>query len=270
MREPEQIVAALEELWQATLSLLRELDDADWERPTPCSEWNVRELVAHIDGGQGLFEGFPQPQPPADWSNPHPPGTVAAATSEMVGARSNWTTAEILDELERATRAQVTRLRGLDDNGWKAPSKGPPGIKTVYDLARNRLLDGYIHLFDLRVALSRPLGLEEEPMAFAESFAQAIDFTPWGAVKRAGLGDDSHVRVELSGPEAFTGDLVIEGGRGRWAEVPGEPEDRIIGTTAAYLFVATGRPQWTEDAGGIGAEGGTAKQFLDCYVIWAP
>ena len=33
---------------QATLALLRALGDGDWSRPTDCTEWDVRTLVAHL------------------------------------------------------------------------------------------------------------------------------------------------------------------------------------------------------------------------------
>jgi hypothetical protein len=33
---------------QATLALLRALDDGDWTRPTDCTQWDVRTLLAHL------------------------------------------------------------------------------------------------------------------------------------------------------------------------------------------------------------------------------
>jgi uncharacterized protein (TIGR03083 family) len=33
---------------QATMALLRALGDGDWTRPTDCTEWDVRALVAHL------------------------------------------------------------------------------------------------------------------------------------------------------------------------------------------------------------------------------
>jgi uncharacterized protein (TIGR03083 family) len=33
---------------QAALALLRQLRDEDWQRPTDCTEWDVRTLVAHL------------------------------------------------------------------------------------------------------------------------------------------------------------------------------------------------------------------------------
>ena len=33
---------------------LRQVQPGDWDRPTPCSDWNVRELVLHVLGGLAM------------------------------------------------------------------------------------------------------------------------------------------------------------------------------------------------------------------------
>jgi uncharacterized protein (TIGR03083 family) len=266
-RGDDLVVESLAELWSAMIELLESVVDDDWARPTPCSEWDVRELTAHVAGGQGIFEGLPQPAPPPGWSTDH--AGVHALTAAMVAARHDWRPPQVLDELRRATTVQLARLRSLDDEGWSRSSEGPPGIKTVRDLARNRLLDGYIHLLDLRVALDRPLDLEAEPRAFVECVAQARDFAGWGAVKKAGLTDGSRVRIDLGGRAGFTKDLVVEERRGSLVDPDPSTTDRIEGTAAAFLMGATGRPQWRARAGGIKADGPVARRFLEGYVIWA-
>lgn len=263
----DPVVAGLAELWPAMTRLLENLSEDDLARPTPCADWDVRELSAHVAAGQSLFEGFPQPNPPPGWSTDYV--GVDAMTAEMVAARRDWTFEQVLDELRRATTAQVERFRSLDEDGWRQPADGPPGIKTARDLARNRLLDGYIHLLDLRVALDRPLDLDTEPTAFAECVGQAHDFAGWAAVKKVGLADASRVRIELRGRGGFTSDLVVERRRGSLVEADGSTTDRIEGTAAAFLMGATARPEWRDRAGGIRAHGPTARKFLEGYVIWA-
>jgi hypothetical protein len=90
-----------------------------------------------------------------------------------------------------------------------------------------------------------------------------------GAVKKAKLPDGSRVRLELSDPCGYVGDLVVEDGRGSLVSPDPETAERVMGTTPAYLFVATGRPLWTGHVGGIGAEGPAATRLLEGYVIWA-
>src|ERR687893_1296504 len=49
MRHGEWMAAAEEE-YRRLGALLAELDDDDWRRPTDCTEWDVREMVAHLVG----------------------------------------------------------------------------------------------------------------------------------------------------------------------------------------------------------------------------
>ncbi|MEU1214647.1 maleylpyruvate isomerase family mycothiol-dependent enzyme [Streptomyces sp. NPDC005790] len=43
---------------RATLTVFRELADEDWRRPTACTDWNVRDMLAHI---VGQYEELPRP-----------------------------------------------------------------------------------------------------------------------------------------------------------------------------------------------------------------
>src|SRR5688572_16342307 len=43
-------MAAAEEEYRRLDTLLADLDDADWSQPTDCSDWDVREVVAHLVG----------------------------------------------------------------------------------------------------------------------------------------------------------------------------------------------------------------------------
>src|SRR3954452_8328408 len=49
MRHSDWMAAATEE-YHRLVALLDELSDEEWRRPTDCSEWDVRELVAHVVG----------------------------------------------------------------------------------------------------------------------------------------------------------------------------------------------------------------------------
>ncbi|MFN2489207.1 MAG: maleylpyruvate isomerase family mycothiol-dependent enzyme [Actinomycetota bacterium] len=265
----DPVVAALGEVYVAMLGLLRGLQVEDWKRPTPCSEWDVRQLVSHVASATSLFEGLPQPPVPDGWSTHHQ--GIHALAADLVARRQNWAPEEILDELEQATNTQVERFQNLEGKGWRQDltMPAPPGVKTQRELAYNRLLDGYIHLLDLRDALGRPLDLDAESTALAQCVSQAIEFTGWGAVKKATLPDGSRVRLELSDPHGYVGDLVVENRRGSLVHPDPETAESVVGTAPAYLFVAAGRPLWTDRAGGIRAEGRAATRLLEGYVIWA-
>lgn len=255
----------LEQLWASTLALLREVDVDEWSLPTPCTDWDVRQLAAHIAGGQSGFEGMVQPEPPPGWTTDKE--GVGEMTARGVAARTDWSPQQIIAELATAATAQVDRLRHLDEEGWKGPAPWPPGDPTVRGFAKNRLLDAYIHLLDLRVALDRPLDLDAEPAVFELCVEQAFEFSGWGAVKQAGITHDCRIRIDLHGRDATT-DLVVEDGRGRLEEPGGEPTDRLDGSTAAFLFAAVDRRAWWDIVGPLKAEGEAARRLAEDYVIW--
>src|SRR5260370_8838595 len=60
----------------ATGDLVAGVRDDQWDAPTPCTGWNVRDLVNHVVGGNLAFARLPPGHPP---SPPRPPHPLAAA-----------------------------------------------------------------------------------------------------------------------------------------------------------------------------------------------
>lgn len=262
----DELLRGLEETWAGLRALLGELGGDDWSRPTPCAEWSVHDLAAHLGAVEGGFQGFPQPDPPEGWADPRQ--GIDGWTARGVAARRGWTPEQVLDEVARASDAQLSRLGGLDDAGWEEPTMGPLGETTMFRLAQIRLVDLWTHLLDLRFALGRPLEPDREPTAAALVVGRILEMTPWGAVKKAGLADGSRVRLDLSGVGGRTVDLVVDSGRAATVEPEGEVPDRIEGNGVAYAMVVEGRPPVAEAAGGVKAAGRAATALLDRFRIF--
>ena len=62
---------------------LRQVDAGAWDRPTPCSDWNVRDLVLHVLGGlamaAALLDGCPREEAAAHFEGASVPDDFAAA-----------------------------------------------------------------------------------------------------------------------------------------------------------------------------------------------
>ncbi len=261
-----EVVRALEEAWSGIEALLMALDDDEWTLPTPNSEWDFKDLAAHLGGLEGMFQGFPQPDPPEGWTTDHT--GLHGVTAAGVAARRGWTTDQVMDELHRASQTQLERIRLLDADGWQQQIMGPVGMTSMSTFADLRLGDLYVHLLDLRYA--RGVRLQSPAESTAESLVagRAVRLSGWGAVKGAGLPDGTRIRMELSGEGGITADLVVADRRGGF-EPPGPAvAHRIEGPALAYLLEVAGRHEMAEAAGGLLVEGEAARALLAGYRLF--
>lgn len=120
----------------ATLGLVDDLRPDDLHRPTPCVEWDVRALLAHVVASTD--------------------GLVALLRDEQ----PDWEADSLGDDPAAAVRRSLTA--SLD--AWAAPgalerpSSQLPGMRVV-DVARG---EAVAHAWDLSTALGRPLVLDDE------------------------------------------------------------------------------------------------------------
>ncbi|MDX6199098.1 MAG: hypothetical protein QOJ79_2249 [Actinomycetota bacterium] len=130
--------AVLERSAREFARTLRRVASDDWDRATPCAEWNVRQLVEHVVRGQigyaMLLNGADGPSLIAapDWGvgvlEPDPVNAFLRAASQL--------TAEFAQP-------------GVEDKRVAHPV----GVITGGELLVWRILDNIVHTWDLAVAL---------------------------------------------------------------------------------------------------------------------
>jgi uncharacterized protein (TIGR03086 family) len=80
--------------------LIRSIGPDDLDRPTPCAEWDVRDLVAHVVQGTGRFATMVRGGE-VDWTEPTPPvgedaaGEFRARAEELLDA---WDATEVTEQ----------------------------------------------------------------------------------------------------------------------------------------------------------------------------
>ena len=112
----EAVVMAKLEL-ERFLALMTSFSEDDWEKPTVCTLWNVRQLVAHVTGACAAYahwsefkrQGNPKVQRPYRASGL---SFLDSMNQIQVDDRASSTPAALIDELQRVgPRALATRAR---------------------------------------------------------------------------------------------------------------------------------------------------------------
>jgi len=133
--------------------LADQVESDDLERPTPCTDWKVRDLLNHIAGGAPVFAGLfrgeeGRPFPDEDQLGDDASGAVRAA----------------LDEFDVAVRSSGAMERTVDT---------PFGVMPGETFARLAAFDLMVHSWDLATALREPLELDDALVDEVDTFVRS-------------------------------------------------------------------------------------------------
>lgn len=151
--------------YERLLALLRELDEADWARPTDCPEWDVRAMVAHVLGAcescASVRETIHQIRAGKKVAARRGGAQVDGINEVQVAERAHLSPAELLARLERVIpkavrgrRRTPAPLRRIDVGD---AFTGPLSLGTLMDVIYTR--DTWLHRVDIARATGRPLHL---------------------------------------------------------------------------------------------------------------
>lgn len=122
---------------------------SDWDGPTPCADWPLRQLVSHMAAANNGYAAA------ADGA------TSDAWTEADLGQDPRRYYAESADRVVKAFESAEPRL-WLPHLGAKVPSQEAIGY---------HLLDSVVHAWDVAAALGRTLALEPDLVAAAQEVA---------------------------------------------------------------------------------------------------
>jgi uncharacterized protein (TIGR03083 family) len=162
-----------------TVALLRSLSDEDWGRPTDLAGWDVRAVAAHLAHLESELAGNEQEQVQVP-ELPHITSPMGYYTEMGPIARRDWTTQQIVDELEAAAATRLAELReNPPADGSGTPPRTPGGIGWDWStLLSNRVVDVWMHEQDIRRAVGRPGAMDSPGAEHTVSvFARAFGYT---------------------------------------------------------------------------------------------
>ena len=181
------------------LTLLRSLEDPEWDRPTDCAEWDVRQVVAHLVGAAESTAGIGELIRQARLGRrlrPDEP-VVDGMNAVQVAERADASPASLVADLERAAAAGVRSRRRIPGAVRAVPAPfGPPlGVRRLgYLMDRVYTRDAWMHRIDLAAATGRDLDVTADH----DGALVADVVEEW-----AGLHDGPY-RLVLSGPAGGT------------------------------------------------------------------
>lgn len=199
-------VAAWRHTLESVLSIGPLLSDPEWASPTECPKWTVKDVYAHLIGGElWMAAGHPLPEEGID-----------AWAAEPVLARRDAGPTAILEELRKVYEQRLIQLErdGLDPDEPTHLATGQ--AVTAEHLLRSRVMDAWAHEQDIRRAVNRPGNLASPAAAIAgDLFVAALPRivaktakAPAGATFRLTTTGEVTIDVAVAVDRAGRGSLV--------------------------------------------------------------
>jgi uncharacterized protein (TIGR03083 family) len=233
------VVANLATVWHSIDGLLAGMDEKDWNRPTDCPGWTVKDHVSHVIGTESALLGRPAP-PPVGEVPEHVKNPMGELNEAWVEARRVRSPAEVLAEFREVTAARLTSLRSMTDDEMAAITPGPTGQVPYEEFMRIRVMDNWVHEQDIRRAVGQPGDLDG-PVAEA-SLARFTSALPFVISKRAGAPEGATVVLQLAGPGERALAASVASGRGRLVDGRvDDPTVRLRMTPETYARLSCGR-----------------------------
>jgi uncharacterized protein (TIGR03083 family) len=262
-REP--IVGVLGEEWAAITSLCASLSDEEWDLPTECPGWSVRDLLSHMIGTERSLLGDPGPQPLED-TPPYVKNPMGALNEAWVASRRSLSGPQLVAEFEHVTSRRLRDLRSWPTERFEEIVPSPAGQVSYREFMSVRVMDCWIHEQDIRVATGRP-GNRDGPGAqiSLERLSSAMGFV---VAKQAGAPEGASVRFDVKRERPLRIDIAVREGRGRHVEdLSGTPAVALSMDMEDFWRLACGRVEGTAamSAGLVQIEGDSAlgRRVLD-------
>lgn len=261
MTELEWFIAAWRQTADDILTLLGELGPREWELPTDCPGWTVRDVVAHLaalEHEMATGEG---------------PGAIDTGAREVVStftqagvdARRGRTPADLMSELHTAHEQRAEQLRTADLTDPAGTPDRTPG-EIVWDwqtLLRNRAIDMWVHEQDIRRATDRPGGMDTPGADVTTAvFTAAL---PYVIGKRVSPAPGTTIGVHIG--DRATAYSVDDNGRCHPTDATAHPTASLRMSRETFTVLAAGRRDPDGQQVDIDGDQGLATQLLRSLAV---
>lgn len=238
-------------------SLISDLDDDGWARPSQCEGWSIADVVLHVAqtneaavaSAEGRPEGVAAVFRAAALGAP-PGATVDDVAALVVAAERGGSGKEVYERWRTSASAQSEALAACDP-GARLP--WAVGELAAVTLATTRLAETWIHTGDVAAGLGRELSVGPHLKAIARLAWRTLPY----AFARSSRPLSGPVALSLVAPDGST-----------WEFTPDEPAaTTVTGPALDFCLVAARRRDPSDTA--LTATGADAAAVLELVRTFA-
>lgn len=198
---------------EAIAELVGPLVEGEWNKPTPCPNWSVRDIVSHVIGLDTEMLGDPRPIHTLPRDLFHVKSDYQRYMEMQVDVRRHHTAPEMTAELEYTIIRRMRQMRN-ENRQPDAKVRGPLGSEITLETAMcNRAFEVWVHEQDLRTALDKPGNIDSPGAHIVRD--QLLGALPKVVAKKAGAPPNSAVVFDVHGPLEFLRTVRVDAeGRG--------------------------------------------------------
>ncbi|HLW16493.1 MAG TPA: maleylpyruvate isomerase N-terminal domain-containing protein, partial [Actinomycetota bacterium] len=125
-------IALMEQAFSSVDELCGMLDDGDWDLPTDCPGWSVKDNLSHLVSYEAAALGRPPAPALTDRARfPWVKDEIQAGNEREVEWRRSRSGPEVLAEYREVVAERLAQLRGLDQTTRMSESDTPIGLKDI-------------------------------------------------------------------------------------------------------------------------------------------
>lgn len=242
---PGDVLVPLMRQRRRLATTLTTLTEDQWQAPSRCTGWTVRDVVAHLVSINPLYQlsavcGLNGE--PTRLMGEFDPADTPPAMVESMGPLSSE---QVLAAFVSTNEEFFAEVDHLDDTGWSTVAESPLGHVPIRFVCAHALWDSWVHERDITVPLRLPFSVQADEIALSLRYIAALGPAfGMGAAGRRYLGSFA---VEATDPDiAFVLDIDTEVHVRDAKPIPGIPVLR--GSAVDLVEALTTRISLPDDA----------------------
>ncbi|WP_419918259.1 maleylpyruvate isomerase family mycothiol-dependent enzyme [Candidatus Poriferisocius sp.] len=231
----DPVIELLESVWDSIAGLGADLSDEQWDTPTECPGWSVRDQVSHIIGTELMLAGM-KTEPPAGEGGLN---DIAAFNEAQIAPRRSRPGPEVLAEMVDICGRRLEMLRIMPAEKWDEMGFTPIGKAPYRTFMHIRVFDCWAHEQDMRRALDIPGHLSGPVVQHCLDWhARNMGFV---VGKKAGAPEGSNVVFDIDGDAGSPRGVAVIDGRAKPSAPAPHPTVTVHTDVDTYNALCCGR-----------------------------